>query len=305
MRKHERDERFERAFQRCQADLGRLLDVDSQLRRLQENQGSTSLLGSLRRRIPVWRLKRQYARIDENVASDAAAAGLAEAASGAGEIALSLAAQDIRDRVLRRDCQLHNMRVIDNGRLVFEVDRDAVSETVMRSMGLQRAGDAVGFSVDLKTGAMGATGHLRWSVVGPRFPERVGIIAISRQGIEEGERLGSPVRGSEAPGLIDLRSDAERRMEQEARTSLGVEDEQIAHELVDLIQRYDALYSGNRSDADSVQSEIKAIGHRLCGNGGDARMKRVAYRVAALGAGKRVRVRDLELHWDGICGWIY
>jgi hypothetical protein len=34
-------------------------------------------------------------------------------------------------------------------------------------------------------------------------------------------------------------------------------------------------------------------------------MKRIAHRVATLGAGKRVGIRDLELHWDGICGWMY
>lgn len=115
---------------------------------------------------------------------------------------------------------------------------------------------------------------------------------------------------STTPGVVDLsvfdlRGDDERRIETEGKSNLGGEDEQLAHKLVELVLRYDGLYSSDRPAADNVQEEIKSIGERLCSNGGDARMKRVAYRVAALGTGKRVRIRDLELHWDGICGWMY
>lgn len=115
----------------------------------------------------------------------------------------------------------------------------------------------------------------------------------------------SPSSSPSVPGVVDLRGDDERRMEQQGRSSLGGEDEQLAGKLVGLVQRFDALYTGDRVSADKVQEEIKAIGERLCSNGGDARMKRVAYRVATLGAAKSVRIRDLELHWDGICGWMY
>jgi hypothetical protein len=104
---------------------------------------------------------------------------------------------------------------------------------------------------------------------------------------------------------FDLRGDDERQMEIEAKSSLGGEDEQIAQKLVELVQHYDVLYTSDKAAADRVEQEIKSLGKQLCANGGDPRMKRIAYRVAALGAGKRVRIRDLELHWDGICGWEY
>ena len=110
---------------------------------------------------------------------------------------------------------------------------------------------------------------------------------------------------SSVPGVFDLRGDDERRMEQDGKSSLNGEDEQLAWKLVDLVQRYDALYRADRAAADKIQEEIKSIGQHLCSNGGDTRMMRVAYRVAALGAGNRVRIRDLEFHWDGICGWMY
>lgn len=121
-------------------------------------------------------------------------------------------------------------------------------------------------------------------------------------------RLGAQMK-SKASGLSskvsDLRDDAERQMEQEGKTSLGGEDEQLAQKLVGLVQRFNVLYGTDRSEADKVQEEIKTIGQHLCSNGGDKRMKRIAYRVATLGIGKRVRIRDLELHWEGICGWRY
>ena len=110
---------------------------------------------------------------------------------------------------------------------------------------------------------------------------------------------------SPRPGVIDLRGKDALSMAREAKSPLSSEDEEFALKLVDLVQRYDALYSGDRSSAEVVQQEIKRIGEHLCADGGDARMQRIAYRVEALGVVKRVRIRDLELHWDGICGWMY
>ena len=119
------------------------------------------------------------------------------------------------------------------------------------------------------------------------------------------KRSSSTSSGGAGRGVVDLRSDRERRMEQEAASSLDGEDEKLAYKLVELIPRFAELYSADRPAADKVQEEIKAIGEHLCSNGGSARMKRVGYRVGKLGAGKRVRIRDLEFHWDGICGWMY
>ena len=105
------------------------------------------------------------------------------------------------------------------------------------------------------------------------------------------------------PDFVDLRGADERRMERRAESSLDGEDEQLAQKLVDLVQRYDSLWGTDRPAADTVQQEIKSIGEGLCANGGGDRMKRIAYRIATLGAGKGVSRGDMERHWCGICGW--
>jgi hypothetical protein len=125
----------------------------------------------------------------------------------------------------------------------------------------------------------------------------------TRLDVQKVGRLEPPAPTTPRP--VDLREDDERIMEAEGRSSLGGEDEQLSHQLVELIQRFNTLYRPDRPAADRAQQEIKSIGERLCASGGSSRMKRVAYRVSALGAGKGARLRDLELHWEGICGWRY
>ena len=94
--------------------------------------------------------------------------------------------------------------------------------------------------------------------------------------------------------FVDLRPDSERKMERQAQSRLSAEDEEIARRMVLLIQQCKSL-------DDSAAQEMKRIGEQLCENGGYDRMVLIAYRVQALGR----RVRDCELYWDGICGWMY
>jgi hypothetical protein len=42
------------------------------------------------------------------------------------------------------------------------------------------------------------------------------------------------------------------------------------------------------------------MGEQLCANGGNERMKRIAYRMQAFGG----RSQDCEMYWVGLCGWM-
>jgi hypothetical protein len=94
--------------------------------------------------------------------------------------------------------------------------------------------------------------------------------------------------------FVDLRPESERQIERKAQSRLSSEDEEIARRMVSLIQQCNSL-------DDEAAQEMKRIGRQLCDNGGHDRMVLIAYRVKALGR----RVRDCELYWDGICGWMY
>ena len=95
-------------------------------------------------------------------------------------------------------------------------------------------------------------------------------------------------------GVVDMRPESERNAERQAQSHLSPEDEEIARRMVSLIQQCKSL-------DDAAHEEMKQIGTHLCENGGYDRMVLIAYRVKALGR----RVRDCELYWDGICGWMY
>ena len=102
-------------------------------------------------------------------------------------------------------------------------------------------------------------------------------------------------RASEAASrFVDLRPESERNAERKAHSSLSSEDEKIARRMVSLIEQCQSL-------DDTAAQEMKTIGQQLCQNGGNDRMLLIAYRVQSLGR----RVRDCELYWDGICGWMY
>jgi hypothetical protein len=49
-----------------------------------------------------------------------------------------------------------------------------------------------------------------------------------------------------------------------------------------------------------TRARAREIGEYLCANGGDPRMKKVGYRVKALGGNTRI----LDDFWDAICGWM-
>lgn len=99
--------------------------------------------------------------------------------------------------------------------------------------------------------------------------------------------------------VVDLRSNQERALERKARSSLRGKDEEIAHRLLTLTQQANDVYYTDKEAYNRMFSEIKSIGEDLCSNGGDKRMKRVAYRVSALGGS----ARELEMYWNGVCGW--
>ena len=113
-------------------------------------------------------------------------------------------------------------------------------------------------------------------------------------------------RGKEAEkkhkvGAIDLRSEAERQVERSARKSVSGEDEQFANRLVRLLAQADREYKTDKNAYEATCKAIQDIGETLCKNGGSERMKKVTYRVRALGGNSRL----IEMHWDGICGWQY
>lgn len=101
-------------------------------------------------------------------------------------------------------------------------------------------------------------------------------------------------------GVIDLRSDEERAFEERGKSSLAGDDEAIARKLVELNKRSDYEFEHDKPAYDKTYAEIRHIGQALCDEGGDARMKEIAYRYAALGG----RIRSLEMFWNRICGWM-
>ncbi len=110
----------------------------------------------------------------------------------------------------------------------------------------------------------------------------------------------SPTLPSARMPVIDLRSADEQVMERQAGSALSGEDEETAQRLAQLSKISNSQYSSDKAAYEKTVAEFKSIGEKLCANGGDAHMKRVAYRVQALGG----RVRDCEMYWDGICGWM-
>jgi len=96
-------------------------------------------------------------------------------------------------------------------------------------------------------------------------------------------------------GIVDLRDSSERDIELAARKELDPENERYAIELVALLI---SKVSG-KSLTEEATNRIREIGLHLGENGGDKRMKQIAYRVQFLGGSSRL----LELYWNGICGW--
>jgi hypothetical protein len=104
---------------------------------------------------------------------------------------------------------------------------------------------------------------------------------------------------SATPRVVDLRPAEERQIQREAQRDLG-DDESIAHQLLELIRRSNAEYGKDMDAYRKTRARAREIGEYLCANGGDPRMKKIGYRVKALGGNTRI----LEDIWDGICGWM-
>jgi hypothetical protein len=94
-------------------------------------------------------------------------------------------------------------------------------------------------------------------------------------------------------GLLihDFCGNAERRISAASRMPLDEEDEATAAKIVTLQQ---GLQVGSENE-----HKLREIGLRLGADGGTYRMKRMAYRVAALGGSLRL----LEHIWADIRGW--
>lgn len=99
--------------------------------------------------------------------------------------------------------------------------------------------------------------------------------------------------------LFGRRSSSNRQ----TASTLSAEDQELAQKLAQLLVQELAAYKKDQVAFDRCHSEIRAIGEFLCREGGSERMTRTALFVGKLTAGRNVGVRDLELDWEGICGW--
>jgi hypothetical protein len=103
-------------------------------------------------------------------------------------------------------------------------------------------------------------------------------------------------RKSQKPVVYDLRGSDEKRLEKEGHSNLGEEDERLARDISNLLSA--PLVGGGTKP--EVIAELKKIGEFIGANGGDQRMRKIAYRVNVhYPSGARL----LEFYWTGICGW--
>jgi hypothetical protein len=93
-------------------------------------------------------------------------------------------------------------------------------------------------------------------------------------------------------GVVDLRSNAERRMGRDAAKGLGASDESAARGLC-------RLASESQKMGDSKYNEMTRIGEQLYGRGGHALMQQVCYRVKALGGSYTY----VSTAWNGVGEW--
>jgi hypothetical protein len=103
--------------------------------------------------------------------------------------------------------------------------------------------------------------------------------------------------------VVDLRSEEEKAIAQEARSPLiwplsRVKDEIAARRICRLVAV--AISHKDEEYREAKYDKIKRIGRQLYANGGQQRMVRVCYRVMALDGTAGAHVR---CHWDGIGGW--
>jgi hypothetical protein len=118
--------------------------------------------------------------------------------------------------------------------------------------------------------------------------------------------LGKPVLRVGDPAVW-ARDD---QMATQARSALRPDDERVALALVDLLAHYSRASEAGADARHALFDEAKELGRTLCADGGSDRMKLVAFRVQVLGADhpdytvrSYLRIRHLELMWDGVCGW--
>jgi len=170
-----------------------------------------------------------------------------------------------------------------------------------------------GYDTESVIEALGQLGHSR--AVEPIFKELATACLTGDEEIRDAaivalKRIGEPAQKyaaemSERPSeKLSKNLGSESYIRQAANFILeggeqDREDEQLANKLVTLISQAISVYSSDKKAYQKTSSEIKKIGEDICANGGSERMTKIAYQVQALGQG----IRNLELHWQGICGW--
>lgn len=142
----------------------------------------------------------------------------------------------------------------------------------------------------LSGGLLNAVTTQQYRVVSNTFDDAGGCFLMFGTSPAPGEQASPPPFQ-----ILDLRSEDEKQIEREAQMDLGGEDEQFARRLCSLQYQRDAR--GNTTP--TAHAEIRKIGEYLGANGGDKRMRRIAYRVQTLGGS----ARELEWDWEDICGW--
>jgi hypothetical protein len=128
----------------------------------------------------------------------------------------------------------------------------------------------------------------------------VPVVTSSSPATSPAEPMPAPLPTAPGtPRVVDLRPAEERQKEREAQRDLG-DDESIARQLLGLIRQSNDEYGRDMDAYQKTRAHAREIGEYLCANGGDPRMKRIGYRIKALGGNTRI----LEDFWDGICGWM-
>lgn len=102
-----------------------------------------------------------------------------------------------------------------------------------------------------------------------------------------------------AEEAVDRPSEEEKQLEAQSAQPLDEADEAAAQYLYRLLER--AIRSTKIKSVASLANsvEIQEIGKDLGRHGGKLRMKRVAYRVKALGGSMDL----IDMYWDGLHGW--
>lgn len=108
-----------------------------------------------------------------------------------------------------------------------------------------------------------------------------------------------PVNPAYLP-MIGWLSSTEIKMQQSAHAAASDDDKSLAHQLMELDRRADIEYESDKEAFNRTLAEVHRIGETLNQRGGKFKMKRVLYRMQALGG----QTRWIEGVWNGIGTWM-